>query len=155
MKCLPVNLLHRCTFSCYVCLYMIHIQCSARLCYLGYDRACDLKPYLEKQARQGGAGEKLMHFKWSFWLMHFTARTIQNLVVCHHPTLNASSTLPFQSSRKYMELTQRAVHEQGFCRLNKYKGSTSHMTQFKRNLFFYYVNNLYNGHLEDNLKLLK
>ena len=30
-----------------------------RLRYLGYDRACDLKPYLEKQARQGGAGAKL------------------------------------------------------------------------------------------------
>ena len=87
--------------------------------------------------------------------MHFTARTIQNLVVCLHPTLNASSTLLFQSSRKYMELTHAESCEQGFRRLNKYKGSTRHMTQFKRNFFFYYVNNLYNVHLEDSLKLLK
>jgi len=31
-----------------------------RLHYLGYDRACNLKPYLEKKARQGGAGAKLL-----------------------------------------------------------------------------------------------
>ena len=31
-----------------------------RLRYLGYDRACNLKPYLEKKARQGGAGAKLL-----------------------------------------------------------------------------------------------
>ena len=81
-----------------------------RLRYLGYDRACNLKPYLEKKARQGGAGAKLLLDRVEFWLMHFTARTIQNLVVYLHPTLNASSILLFQSSGKYMELTQRAVN---------------------------------------------
>ena len=31
-----------------------------RLQYLGYDRACDLKPFLQNQSRRGSAGAKLL-----------------------------------------------------------------------------------------------
>ena len=125
-----------------------------RLCYLGYDRACDLKPYLEKQARQGGAGAKLLLDRVEFLVDAFHCKN--HTEPCCMPPSNPECQF-HPSLPKFREIHGANTEscEQGFRRLNKYKGSTRHMTQFKRNFFFYYVNNLYNEHLEGSLKLLK
>ena len=40
-------------------------------CYLGYDRACDLKPFLKNQAKRGSASAKLLLGRVEFLVDRF------------------------------------------------------------------------------------
>ena len=42
--------------------------------------------------------------------------------------------------------------EQGFRRLNRYKYSTRCMTTYKRNIYFYFINDVFNKHLEQKIQ---
>ena len=121
-----------------------------RLQYLGYDRACDLKPFLQNQSRQGSAGAKLLleQVKFLVDIFHCNKHTEPTCMPPENPLCKYHPSLP-----KFKEIqgTNTESCEQGFCRLNKYKHMTRYMTQYKRNFFFYFINDVYNTHLEQSL----
>ena len=102
-----------------------------RLRYLGYDSASGLMPFLKNQAQNGSAGAKLL---------------IENPKCFYHPQLP-----------KFDEI--RGVNtefcEQGFKRLNQYFDLTRKMSQFKRDVLFWFVNQCFDTDLEAELKRKK
>ena len=123
-----------CEFSTQVYLILLHTfvhdpHTVLRLHYLGYDRACNLKPYLEKKARQGGAGAKLLLDRVEFLVdaFHCKNHTEPYCMPPFNPECQFHPSLP-----KFREIhgANTESYEQGFRRLNEYKGSTRHMTSF-------------------------
>ena len=73
-----------------------------RLRYLGYDRACDLKPFLMNQAKNGSAGAKLL-------LGSFTAISTLKRPVCLLKIQNVNRILSCPSLQRFMEQTLKVV----------------------------------------------
>jgi hypothetical protein len=120
-----------------------------RFKYLGYDRACQFHLYLINQCNRGSAGAKLLLDNVQF---------LVDLFHCEKHTKSTCMPLENPDCRYHPKLAEE-IHgtntqscEQGFKRLNKYKYATRKMTENKRNLFFYVVNNEYNCHREHVLK---
>ena len=67
----------------------------------------------------------------------------------YHPELQVSPSLP---QFREIEGTNTESCEQGFRRLNMYFQLTRKMTQFKRNVLFWFVNECFNTELECELK---
>ena len=67
----------------------------ARLWFVGYDRACQLQPYLQKQAAAGSAGAKLLVENVEFLVDKFhcekhtkaTCLPVDNPLCKYHPQL--------------------------------------------------------------------
>lgn len=123
-----------------------------RLRYLGYDRACDLKPFLVNQAKRGSAGAILLleRVKFLVDIFHCEKHTEASCMPPENPKCEYHPHL-----QQFQEIhgTNTESCEQGFRRLNRYKYSTRNMTTSKRNIYFYFINDLYNKHLEEKLQL--
>ena len=125
-----------------------------RLRYLGYDRACGLMPFLKNQAQNGSAGAKLLIDNVQFLvdIFHVSKHTEEVCMPPENPNCLYHPHLP-----KFDEI--RGVNtescEQGFKRLNQYFDLTRKMTQFKRNVLFWFVNQCFNTDLEEELKRKK
>ena len=50
------------------------VKSVLRLCYLGYDRARDLKPFLKNQAKSGSAGAELLLERVEFLVDFFLCK---------------------------------------------------------------------------------
>ena len=119
---------------------------------LGYDRACDLKPFLVNQAKHGSAGAQLLleRVKFLVDIFHCEKHTEASCMPPDNPLCEFHPSLS-----KFQEIhgTNTESCEQGFRRLNRYKYSTRYMTTSKRNIYFYFINDFYNKHLEQKLRL--
>ena len=119
-----------------------------RLRYLGYDRACDLKPFLVNQAKKGSAGAILLLERVQFLVdrFHCEKHTELTCMPPDNPECEYHPSLP-----KFAEIhgTNTESCEQGFRRLNRYKYSTRYMTIYKRNI---YLNDVFNKHLEQKIQ---
>ena len=122
-----------------------------RLRYLGYDRACDLKPFLVNQAKKGSAGAILLLERVQFLVdkFHCEKHTELTCMPPDNPKCEYHPSLP-----KFAEIhgTNTESCEQGFRRLNRYKYSTRYMTIYKRNIYFYFINDVFNKHLEQKIQ---
>lgn len=139
-----------------VFLFLLRTFCSniadvQRLRYIGYDRACGFVPYLRNQAKNGSAGAKLLldNVKFLVDIFHVSKHTEDvcmppdNPNCLYHPSLPAFDEIRGVNTESC---------EQGFKRLNQYLLLTRKMTQFKRNVLFWFVNDRYNEDLERELK---
>ena len=94
-----------------------------RLRYLGYDRACDLKPFLVNQEKKGSAGAILLLERVQFLVdkFHCEKHTELTCMPPDNPKCEYHPSLP-----KFAEIhgTNTESCEQGFRRLNRYKYST-------------------------------
>ena len=142
-----------------VFLFILRTFCSnlehfKRLRFLGYDRVCGLVPFLKNQAQNGGAGAKLLIDNVQFLvdIFHISKHTEEVCMPPENPNCLYHPHLP-----KFDEI--RGVNtescEQGFKRLNQYFDLTRKMTQFKRNVLFWFVNRCFNTDLEEELKRKK
>jgi hypothetical protein len=121
-----------------------------RLRYLGYDRACGLVPYLRNQARNGSAGAKLLleNVKFLVDIFHVAKHTEDVCMPPDNPNCKYHPSLPqFDAIRG----VNTESCEQGFKRLNHYLELTRKMSQFKRNVLFWFVNECFNNNLEKEL----
>ena len=80
-----------------------------RLRYLGYDSACDLKPFLVNQAKKGSAGAILLLERVKFLVDKFHCEKHIELT-CIPPDNPKCITLPYQNLQKYMAI-QKAVNK--------------------------------------------
>ena len=140
-----------------VLLFLLRTFCGdvedlKRLRYLGYDRACGLVPFLRNQAKSGSAGAKVLLENVQFLvdIFHVEKHTervcmpLQNNPECeYHPHLPKFHAI---------KNTNTESCEQGFKRLNTYGQLTRKMTQYKRNVLFWFVNEKFNENLETELK---
>ena len=139
-----------------VFLFILRTFCSntddfQRLKFLGYDRACGLVPFLKKQMRNGSAGAKLLleNVKFLVDIFHVSKHTEP---VCMPPDNPECKYHPFLPEFKEIEGVNTESCEQGFCRLNMYFSLSRKMTQYKRNVFFWFVNKCFNRDLECELR---
>ena len=74
-----------------------------RLKYLGYDRACQLHPFLINQSEKGNAGPNCLSTMFIFRWIHSIARSTPNRHACLLIIQTASTTLACHSSQKFTE----------------------------------------------------
>lgn len=142
-----------------VFLFILRTFCAdleqfKRLKYLGYDRACGLVPFLKNQAKNGSAGAKLLmeNVKFLVDIFHVSKHTEDVCMPPDNPNCLYHPHLPMFEEIKGVN-TESC--EQGFRRLNQYFELTRKMTQHKRNVLFWFVNDCFNRDLEDELKKKK
>ena len=122
-----------------------------RVKFVGYDRACGLVPFLINQASNGSAGAKVLlnNVKFLVDIFHVSKHTEETCMPPDNPNCKYHSSLPqFEIIRG----ANTESCEQGFRRLNMYFHLTRKMTQFKRNVLFWFVNECFNCDLEKDLK---
>ena len=93
----------------YVFLWLTFGKCLEdlqMLKYCGYDRACDLHPFIEGMSKKGGVGAKIIDEDVKFIVDKFHCLSTQNLVVCHWITQSVFTILTWRASRTSMEQTQ-------------------------------------------------
>ena len=107
--------------------------------------------FLKNQAQNGSAGAKVLLDNVQFLvdIFHVSKHTEEVCMPPENPNCLYHPHLP-----KFDEI--RGVNtescEQGFKRLNQYFELTRKMTQFKRNVLFWFVNECFNTDLEAELK---
>ena len=123
----------------------------ARLKYLGYDRTCGVVPFLNNQKKNSSAGAKVLieNVKFLVDIFHVTKHTEEVCMPPNNPKCLYHPDLPQFSEIKGVN-TESC--EQGFKRMNNYLELTRKMTQYKRNVLFWYVNECFNTDLEVELK---
>ena len=108
-------------------------------------------PFSKHQAKNGSAGAKLLMENVNFLVdvFHVSKHTEDMCMPSDNPNCLYHPHLP-----KFEEI--RGVNteccEQGFRRLNQYFELTRKMTQYKRNVLFWIVNECFNSVLEAELK---
>ena len=133
----------------YVFLWLTFGRCVEdlkRLKYCGYDRACDLHPFIKRMRREGGLGAKILddHVQFVVDKFHCINHTEpccmppENPACCYHPDLP-----------KFKEIhgTNTECAEQAFNWLGRYKTVTRSMSQFKFNFFLWKMINGHNSRL--------
>ena len=122
-----------CESATQVFLFLLRTFCRSsqdhsyfqRLRYLGYDRTCDLHPYLKKQAVNGSAGANLLlnHVQFLVDQFHCNKHTEQCCMPLDNPNCKYNPKLP-----RFQEIHGANTEscEQGFFRLNMYKHATKH-----------------------------
>ena len=122
-----------------------------RLRYLGYDRACDLHPFLCNLERKGAYFAK--------WLIGRVKFLVDSFHVARHT--EPCCMPPNQPQCKYHPTLERfkEVHgvntecaEQSFRWLNRLKLSMKQMQQHKFNFFLHVITNSRNEHIEQTLR---
>lgn len=128
-----------------------NVSSLRRLRYLGYDRACGLVPFLKNQAKNGSAGAKVLleNVKFLVDIFHVSKHTEDVCMPPDNPNCVYHPSLP-----QFDEIKGANTEscEQGFKRLNQYLELTRKMTQYKRNVLFWFVNEKFNLDLEKELK---
>ena len=139
-----------------VFLFLLRTFCGnasdlVRLRYLGYDRACSFVPFLQNQAKNGSAGAKVLldHVKFLVDIFHVQKHTESVCMPLNNPDCTYHPRLP-----QFDEIKDANTEscEQGFRRLNEFFSLTRKMTQHKRNVMFWYVNERFNDDLENSLR---
>ncbi len=133
--------------------FALNVDTMLRLKYLGYDRACDLYPFLVNQRKRGSAGANILLDNVKFLVDSFHCNKHME-ATCMPPNNPLCQFHPKLETFKEIHGVNTESCEQGFRRLNKYKFITRYMGQHKRILFFYYINDKYNKYLEQSLKLV-
>ena len=122
-----------------------------RLNYVGYDRACDLQPFLCNLSKKGNVGAKILldHVKFLVDIFHVTKHKEEccmpanNPRCCFHPHLE-----------KFKEIwgTNTESAEQSNHFLNRFKHICNRMGHFKFKLFLWFVVQTRNELTERRLK---
>lgn len=127
-------------------------SCSMRLRYIGYDRSCELKPFIQRLAENKvpGAQQLLNEVKFLVDIFHVVKHTKQCCMPLHdnpqceyHPKLEKIKDIHGANTESC---------EQAFKRLNRFKHTTRMMTRNKRKIFFLIVNSDFNERLEEKSK---
>ena len=137
-----------------LCTFSQDIADIGRLKYLAYDKACGLVLYLRNQAKNGSAGATLLlqQVKFLVDIFHVSSHTE---AVCMLPDNPKCQFHPHLSQFSEIKGVNTGSCEQGFRRLNQYFDMTRKMTQYKRNILFWFVNYSFNHDLEKELKTQK
>ena len=113
-----------------------------RLKYCGYDRACDLHPFVQRMKRNGGLGAKILDDQVQFVVdkFHCVNHTEPCCMPPNNPKCKYHPDLP-----KFSEIhgTNTECAEQAFNWLGRYKSVTRSMTEHK---FNFYIWNMINSH---------
>lgn len=150
-------------FSCesptQVFIFLLRTFCGSvqefqRLKYVGYDRTCDLVPFLKNQYKNGSAGAGLLLDNVKFLLDIFHANK-HTEPTCFPPSNPECLYHPHLERFSEIKGTNTESCEQAFVRLNKYFHLTRKMTQFKRNILFWLVNKTFNEERELQLHSMK
>jgi len=127
-----------------VFLFLLRTFCSdvndfKRLKYLGYNRACGLVPFLKNQAKNGSAGAKLLMENVQFLvdIFHVSKHTEEVCMPSDDPNRLYH---PHLANFEEIRGVKTESCEQGFRRLNQYLELTRKMTQFRRNVLFWFAN---------------
>ena len=124
----------------------------SRYTYIGYDRACELHPFLKILSRKGNvaADELLSHLQFVVDLFHCkkhkkdTCMPLENNPRCkYHPGLPEHSSIAGVN-------TQCA--EQTFKWLNKFKWNVRRMSEYRYKFFLWVVINQHNKQTEIKLR---
>ena len=107
--------------------------------------------FLKNQAKNGSAGAKMLIENVNFLvdIFHVAKHTEDVSMPPDNPNWQYHPHLP-----KFDDIKGANTEscEQGFRRLNQYFELTRKMTQFKRKVFFWFVNECFNSDLEMELK---
>ena len=122
-----------------------------RLHYLGYDRACDLHPFICNLETKGAFFARWLNRRVKFLVDHFhVAKHTEpccmppdNPMCKYHPSLPQFSDIQGVNTE---------CAEQSFRWLNKLKHSLKHMKQHRFNFFLYIIINHRNIHVERGLR---
>ena len=118
--------------------------------WVGYDRSCELKPFVKKLADSGDEEAKIMMSNWDFLVDIFhvfkhkktSCMPLNNPNCQFHPHLSKFSKIAGVNTESC---------EQGFRRLNRYKFMLKKMTRNKRKFVLDEINDDYNVRLEKRL----
>ena len=111
-----------------------------RLRYLGYDRACDLHPFLENLERKGAYFAKWLNEKVTFFVdsFHVSKHTEACCMPPENPMCKYHPSLPHLSE---ISGVNTECAEQAFRWLNRLKLSLKQMHQHKFNFFLHTIIN--------------
>ncbi|CAG2216851.1 unnamed protein product [Mytilus edulis] len=121
-------------------MFFMNDSCKKRIKYLGYDRCCELKPFLRRLVKENVAGseEMLNDVQFLVDIFHVLKHTkpscmpLNNNPLCEfHPKLDKFSEIHGCNTESC---------EQAFKKLNRFKYSTRHMTRHKRVVYFCLIN---------------
>ena len=122
-----------------------------RLRYLGYDRACDLHPFLVNLEKKGAYFAKWLNDKVSFFVdnFHVAKHTEPCCMPPENPQCKYHPSLPHLSD---IHGVNTECAEQAFRWLNKLKLSLKQMHQHKFNFFIQTIIDYRNRHVEQQLR---
>lgn len=130
-------------------MFVVDGKCSDRLRYLGYDRGCELKPFIRKLYENdvSGAGELFNSVEYLVDIFHVMKHT----KVCCMPLKDNPKCEFHPKLDKFKEIHGANTEscEQAFKKLNRFKHATRMFTRYKRKLFFLIVSNDANARLEE------
>ena len=129
-------------------------QKPSKFCASHQSQACGLVPFLKDQAKNGSASAKLLmeNVKFLVDIFHVSKHTEDVCMPPDNPNCLYHPHLPMFEEIKGVN---KESCEQGFRILNQYFELTRKMTQHKRNVLFWFVNDCFNRDLEDELKKKK
>lgn len=122
-----------------------------RLRYLGYDRACDLHPFLRNLESKGAFFAKWLNEKVTYFVdsFHVAKHTEPCCMPPENPQCKYHPSLPHLSE---IHGVNTECAEQAFRWLNKLKHSLKQMHQHKFNFFLQTITNHRNLYLEQHLR---
>ena len=123
-----------------------------RLKYVGYDRACDLHPFLQNLRKKGNVGADILlnHVKFLVDIFHvgkhkeLCCMPLDNVECRYHPNLDVFQVI---------HGTNAESTEQSNRFLNKLKHMSNRMGEFKFKVFLWFVIEKRNCFLEDKLRV--
>ena len=126
-------------------LFISDERIKERIKYLGYDRSCELHPFICKLSKQGveGAAEILEKVEFLVDIFHVLKHTMPSCM----PLKDNPNCKYHPKLEKFKEIhgCNTESCEQAFKKLNRFKYGTRHMTRHKRMVFFTLLNNDHNN----------
>ena len=137
----------------------IHHRCEVpgctegyiRLKFVGYDRACDLHPFLSNLSKKGNVGAKILldHVKFLVDIFHVMKHKEQ---CCMPPNNPKCRYHPHLETFKDIRGTNTESAEQSNRFLNRFKHMCKRMAEFKFKAFMWFVIETHNELIEERLK---
>ena len=122
-----------------------------RLKFVGYDRACDLHPFLSNLSKKGNVGAKILldHVKFLVDIFHVMKHKEQ---CCMPPNNPKCRYHPHLETFKDIRGTNTESAEQSNRFLNRFKHMCKRMAEFKFKAFMWFVIETHNELIEERLK---
>ena len=122
-----------------------------RLKFVGYDRACDLHPFLSNLSKKGNVGAKILldHVKFLVDIFHVMKHKEQ---CCMPPNNPKCRYHPHLETFKDIRGTNTESAEQSNRFLNRFKHMCKRMAEFKFKAFMWFVIKTHNELIEERLK---
>lgn len=122
-----------------------------RLKFVGYDRACDLHPFLSNLSKKGNVGAKILldHVKFLVDIFHVMKHKEQ---CCMPPNNPKCRYHPHLETFKEIRGTNTESAEQSNRFLNRFKHMCKRMAEFKFKAFMWFVIETHNELIEERLK---